>query len=154
MYTATVLIEIEQFVPMSTGAFAESTSIKAKIYPPTDTSPPPAPPVPVFSGDGQKILITVPKGYDGSVQLTYQLPEPKYVFIGVAFKNPNGGVGCEEFRDSDIYRDPYGSELTVTDSCINEYDNVTFAYVLVIQEVATAALGIIDPDVETQTTEE
>src|SRR4051812_25411244 len=135
MYTATVLVTIEKFVPMSTGAFAESDSIVATLSPPTDTSPPPATEPPVFSGDGQTIIITVPKGYLGSVQLTYQLPDPRYVFIGVAFKNPNGGVGCEEFRDSAIYRDPYGSQLTVTDSCMYKYDNVTFAYVLVVQEV-------------------
>ncbi len=150
MYTATVLLSIEKFVPMSTGEFAVSTSIVATINPPTDTSPPPKTTVPVFSGDGQSITITVPNGYKGSVQLTYQLPDPRYVMLGLAFKGPDGGVGRLEFRDVVVYRDPYGSELTVTDSCMQEFSGVTFAYVILVQEVATAAIGLIDPDVDTE----
>ena len=149
MYTATVLIEIEKFVPMTTGAFVEGDNIVAVINPPTDTSPPPYPETPVFSGDGESITITIPKGYQGSVQLTFQLPDSKYVILGAAFKSPNGGVGREEFRNVIVERDIYGSQMTVTDECMEECDGVTFAYVILVQEVATAMIGLIDPDVDT-----
>jgi len=55
-------------------------------------------------------VVTAPNGYLGSVQLTYQLPDPKYVLLGLAFKGPNGGVGRLEFRgvaiNRDVYREP------------------------------------------------
>jgi hypothetical protein len=153
MYTATVLLEIEEFIPM-TGSFTESPSIIAKIYPPTDTSPPPPAEPPVFSGDGQTITITIPKGYQGSVQLTYQLPDSKYVLLGAAFKGPDGGVGRLEFRDVIVDRDPYGSQMTVTDACMHTADSVTFAYVILVQEVSTANIGLIDPEIETENQQE
>ena len=148
MYTATVLIAIEEFVPM-TGVVGQSPSIAATISPPRDTSAQPAP-VPVFSGDGESILITVPKGYVGSVQLTYQLPDPRYVLLGVAFKGPNGGVGRVEFRAIGIERDIYGSQLTVTDACMNVCNGIEFTYVILVQEVATGNIGLIDPDIENE----
>jgi hypothetical protein len=78
------------------------------------------------------------------------LSDPRYVLLGAAFKNPNGGVGQEEFRDVGIERDPYGSEMVITDACIHECNNVTYDYVILVQEVSTANIGLIDPDVETQ----
>jgi hypothetical protein len=147
MYTATVLLEIEKFVPM-TGIYGESPSIIAKVHEPKDITP--GPKTDVFSGDGNSITITVPKDYEGSVQLIYQLPDSKYVLLGAAFKGPNGGVGREEFRDIELHRDPYGSEMTVTDACMDEANDVTFSYVILVQEVSTANIGLIDPDIETQ----
>lgn len=147
MYTATVLLEIEKFVPM-TGIYGESPSIDAVVHEPKDISP--GPKTDVFSGDGNTITITVPAGYEGSVQLIYQLPDSKYVLLGAAFKGPNGGVGREEFRNIALNRDPYGSEMTVTDSCMDQADTVTYSYVILVQEVATANIGLIDPDIETE----
>lgn len=149
MYSATVLLTINNFVPM-TGIYGQSPSIDATIAPPKDVSPPPYPSPPVFSGDGQSIKITVPKGYTGSVQLIYQLPDPRYMLLGVAFKAPNGDVGEMEFRDVSINRDAYGSQMTVTDSCVSECDHVTYSYVILVQEVATANIGLIDPEIETE----
>lgn len=151
MYTATVFLSVEKFVPMI-GIFGESPLIVALISPPRDTSALPAP-VPVFSGDGQTIVVTVPKGYLGSVQLTYQLPDPKYVMLGSAFKGPNGGVGRIEFRDVVIERDVYGSQLMVTDACMNVCNNIEFTYVILVQEVATGNIGLIDPGIENETGE-
>ncbi len=148
MYTANVLLTIETFVPM-TGVIGQSPSIVAIIAPPKDTSALPAP-APVFNGDGQSIVITVPKGYLGSVQLTYQLPDAKYVLLGVAFRGPNGGVGRVEFRGVGIERDLYSSQLTVTDSCVNLCNGIDFTYVILVQEVATGSIGLIDPDIENE----
>lgn len=149
MYSATVLLTIREFVPM-TGIFGQSPSIDAVIAPPHDISPPPAPKTPVFSGDGQSITITVPRSYQGSVQLVYQLPDPRYVLLGAAFKAPDGDVGLREFRDISVDRDPSGSQMTVTDDCVQQCYNVDYSYVILVQEVATANLGLIDPDVETE----
>jgi hypothetical protein len=147
MYTATVHLEIKQFVPM-TGIYGQSPSIVAIVHAPQDITP--GPDTDVFTKEGDKIIITVPKGYDGSVQLIYQLPDAKYVLLGAAFKGPNGGVGREEFRNIAINRDPFGSEMTVTDSCMDECSNVTYSYVILVQEVETANIGLIDPEIETQ----
>lgn len=152
MYSATVLLTIQEFVPM-TGIYGQSPSIVAKIAPPQDISPPPHPATPVFSGDGESITITVPKGYLGSVQLIYQLPDPRYVMLGAAFKSPNGGVGQVEFRGVGVNRDPYGSQMVVIDACAEECYGIDFSYVILVQEVASGNIGLIDPAIETDIAE-
>ena len=153
MYTATVLLTIEKFIPMS-GIYGQGQSIVATISPPTDTSPPPYPDDEVFSGDGESIQVTIPANYPGSVQLTFQLPDPRYVLLGVSFRGPNGGAGRMEFRTVTINRDPFCSQMTVTDACANKFDQVDFDYVILVQEVATANIGLIDPDIETEVNED
>jgi hypothetical protein len=149
MYSATVLLTVQKFVPMN-GVVGQSPSIVATIAPPQDISPPPHPATPVFSGDGQSITITVPKGYEGLVQLIYQLPDPRYVMLGAAFQGPNQSAGQLEFRDVDLNRDLTGSQMVVTDSCDPQFYGVEFSYVILIQEVATGNIGLIDPGVETE----
>jgi hypothetical protein len=147
MYTATVLLSITTFVPMS-GHVSASPSIRAVIAPPQDTSPPPAPPQPVFSVNGESIVITVPRGYTSVVQLTYQLPDTRYVLLGAAYWGPNGGVGRVLFPAISVSRDLYGSQMTVTDSCTKAFNNLDFSYVILVQEVTTGNIGLIDPDIE------
>jgi len=153
MYSATVLLKINSFLPMS-GVWGEGPSIQAYIAPPKDISPGPEPASPIFTTktkkSGQSIVINVPNAYPGRVQLIYQLPDPRYVLLGLAFRGPNGGVGRVEFRDVALIRDPFGSQMTVTDSCDPNFDNVDFQYVILVQEVATGNIGLIDPDVETE----
>lgn len=135
------------------GVVGQSPSITATLSPPKDISPPPYPTPPVFSGDGQSITITVPKGYQGLVQLIYQLPDPRYVLLGAAFEGPNHDAGQLEFRDIDLNRDITGSQMVVTDSCDKQFDKIDYSYVILVQEVATGNIGIIDPDVETEENE-
>lgn len=149
MYTATVLLEITEFRPM-TGSFENSPSCVATIYPPKDTSAVQGP-YPVFSGDGQSITITVPKGYQGSVLLTYQLPSIEYVLVGIAFKpHASAGVGQLEFPIVEIIRDVTGGQMTVTDDCVHSGDDTKFEYVILVQHVASGNIGLIDPDIETE----
>lgn len=152
MYTATVLLTINEFVPMD-GVYGKSPSINATIAPPKDTSPPPLNEPSAFSGDGQSIKIVVPPDYVGSVQITYQLPDPRYVLLGLAFKSPQGGLARVEFRTLTINRDPFASILTVTDSCSPTGDRVDYDYVILVQEAETGNIGLIDPDIETETDE-
>lgn len=150
MYTATVQITINQFMPMN-GIVAESPSIDATIAPPVNTSPQPQ--TEVFSGDGQLIVIKVPAGYEGKVSLTYQLPDPRYVLLGFAFDDPQGDVGCLQFPGIEIERDPTGGDATVICSCDPDFYNVDYSYVILVQEVATGNIGLIDPDVEVEINE-
>jgi len=152
MYSATILVSIKKFVPMK-GIYGHSPSITAVIAPPRDISPPPHPKKPVFTGDGQFIKVTVPKNYAGEVELIYQLPDPRYVLLGAAFKSPKGGVGRMEFRGVALSRDPYGSQMVVTDTCDESSNKINFSYVILVQEVATGNIGLIDPDVETEGSE-
>lgn len=150
MYTATVQLTINEFVPMN-GNIAESPTIDATIAPPVNTSPQPQ--TDVFGGDGQSITITVPQGYIGTVGLTYQLPDPRYVLLGLSFKNPNGGAGRLEFPALLINRDPTGSQLGVNDACAPQYYGVDYDYVILVQEVPSGNIGLIDPDIQTETNE-
>jgi hypothetical protein len=55
-----------------------------------------------------------------------------------------------EFRDVQLNRDPFESQMTVTDSCNPIFDGQDFKYVILVQEVKTGNIGLIDPDVETE----
>ncbi len=149
MYTATVQIAINQF-NVNPGAYA---TIDATLSPPVNTSPNPPPPgPPVFSGDGQQITVCVPQGYLGAVQFTFQLPDPNYVLVGIAVdptRAPDGpSVGRQQFRTITVNRDPSGGQLTVTDSCNAEFNFIEFNYVILVQQVASGAIGIIDPGID------
>jgi hypothetical protein len=147
-YTALVDLTIEQFVPMN-GVWGDSPCIAATISPPKDISPPPYPAVPVFSGDGETIKINVPEGYDGDVRLIYRLADPRYLLLGAAFKNPDGGVGRMQFRRIGLEHTCSGSEMSVIDTCQPQWNDVNFTYVILVQEVATANIGLIDPGIQT-----
>lgn len=153
MYTATTQITITEFVPI-TQFPANGNCTKATISPPVNTSPqPPNQKTPVFTGDGQSITITVPKGYQGATQLTYQLFDPQYVLLGIAFSGPLGGAAREEFNQLDIYRDTTSSQIIVTDTCDPQCTGVEYQYLILIQEATTGAIGMIDPDIETNVEE-
>jgi hypothetical protein len=146
MYTATVQLTIKTFVPMN-GVIKDSASIDAIIAPPVNTSPQPQ--TDVFSGDGQSITITVPKGYIGSVGLTYQLPSSAYVLLGVSFKSLLRGAGRVEFPGVQIDRDPTGGQMGVLTSC--DPNSAGYSYVILVQEAATGNIGLIDPVVVVKT---
>lgn len=153
MYTATTQITIQQFVPMN-GIVGESPCIAATISPPLNTSPQPSgQKVPVFTGDGESITVTVPKDYTGSVQLTYQLFDSRYVLLGLAFETPGEDAGLTEFSTLAINRDTTSSQIVVTDDCIPEMTGVHYGYVILVQEAATGAIGLIDPEIDTETNE-
>ncbi|MCX6953211.1 MAG: hypothetical protein NTV51_13750 [Verrucomicrobia bacterium] len=149
MYTATVLLQIKKFTHMS-GVYGKGRYIKAVINPPTDTSPPPYPKVPVFSGDGQSITISIPSTYWGGVSLTFQLPDPAYVLLGVAFKSDGGSVAQAEFPALSTSRDANGSQLTMLDACDDDGEEVFLDYLILVQQVSTGNIGAIDPDIDTE----
>lgn len=158
MYTATVLINIQPngFTPMF-GVVSESKTIDAVLGAPQDTSPPSPQPAIFSGGSGESIQITVPTGYQGSVQLTYQLPDNRYTLVGIAFTQATPAPSQQltesssrlEFPQVIIQRDLTGSQMIVTDECLDQYNNIVFDYVILVQEVESGNIGLIDPDVET-----
>lgn len=93
-----------------------------------------------------KLTITVPVGTE--VQINYQLNDPRYVLLGIAF-NPNGpGAGRQEFPEVVLNRTTTGSSMSVFDESLASFQGVDYTYVILVQEVATGCIGIIDPDIE------
>ncbi len=151
MYTATTEITIQSFTPLS-GPIGKAPCIDATLSPPINTSPqPPNQGIPVFTGDGESIRVTIPQGYTGSTQLTYQLFDSRYVLLGLAFETPD--AGRTEFSALAINRDTTSSQIIVTDDCDPACAGIQYNYVILVQEVATGAIGAIDPDIETNVEE-
>lgn len=154
MYTATVQITINQFAPIS---YARGTTIDATLSAPKNTSATGSGGSKVFSGNGQSITVKVPKGYTGAVQITFQLPDPNNVLVGIAVgptTTPTGAsYGRREFRTVTINRDASGSQMTITDACVPSLSQVDYTYVILVQNVSgpnAGKIGIIDPDIETE----
>lgn len=93
-----------------------------------------------------KLTVRVPVGTE--VKIQYQLADPRYVLLGAAF-NPNGpGAGRQEFPTVTLNRDLNGSTMTVLDESLPAFQGVDYTYVILVQQVATGFIGIIDPDLE------
>ncbi len=101
----------------------------------------------VFSFQNNKLTIRVAAGTP--VQIQYQLNDPAYVLVGIAFK-PMGapGAGRLEFPVVTATRTPLSSSLVVQDASLASLQGIDFSYVIVVQQVATGFIGIIDPDIE------
>jgi hypothetical protein len=100
-----------------------------------------------FSFANNKLTVRVAAGTP--VQIQYQLNDPAYVLVGIAFK-PVGapGAGRLEFPVVTATRTPTSSTLVVQDANLANYQGIDFSYVIVVQQVATGFIGIIDPDIE------
>lgn len=99
-----------------------------------------------FNYANGKLTITVPVGTE--VQINYQLNDPRFVLLGIAF-NPNGpGAGRQEFPEVILNRTTNGSSMSVIDESLASFQGVDYTYVILVQEVATGCIGIIDPDIE------
>ncbi len=105
-----------------------------------------------FQGStGQLVVVTPPKHYTGPVQLNYLLNDPKYQILGLAFEPVGAGqVGQREFRTVALNRTEISSVMTVTDTLTPADANVTFTYGILVQEVATGYIGLIDPQIHDQ----
>lgn len=106
--------------------------------------------VPGVTLDGETIIVCVPA--DQTVRLVFQLTDPAYVLLGLAFNpgQPGASLGREEFPQITIQRTAPLSQMTVTDKSMTMFYNVNFDYVLLLQEVGTGAIGVIDPDIRNE----
>lgn len=144
-YSALINITITDFQPAHGGI---GNSITAQLSPPQDISESPQPNM--FQGDGQNLTVVVPDGFTGQVQLNLNLDDPKFILIGVAFTPSSGRLGRTEFPVIANNRCSHKSLLTITDICDPNESPINFNYGIVVQDVATGAIGIIDPRVETE----
>jgi hypothetical protein len=132
--TATITLAQIQFQPWSSGNY--STARFALVQE-----------VPGVSLQGETIVVTVPP--DQPVNLTFQVPDPAYVLLGIAFNPGQRGasLGRQEFPLVTIQRTAASNEMTVTDKSMALFYNVDFAYVILVQQVGTGLIGVIDPDI-------
>ena len=101
-----------------------------------------------FAGStGQLIIVTPPPGYTGQVQLNYKLASTAFTLLGLAFEPAAGDVGQREFRTVALNRNDLGSVMTVSDMLVPSDASVTFTYGILVQDVATGAIGLIDPQI-------
>lgn len=135
--TATLGIAINTFRPIGGVYSINATMTLLQADPPE-----------AFSFDGTTLIIKLPAGTP--VELNYQLPDPDYALLGVAFNPVDGGVGRKEFPSIAIERDLVGSEMTVLDASLAEDENVDYFYVILVQQVSTGDIGVIDPDIESE----
>lgn len=150
MYTASVALQITNFVPLNGGAPGAQNCTQASFGPVVPTSPGADA---VFSnGSGSSITVTPPPGYTGSARITFQLPDPTYVLLGVAFTAPT--AGRSEFRTVSIDRDRTGSQLSITDACLPApFSGIDYQFVILVQQIGSNLIGAIDPDITTDTNE-
>jgi hypothetical protein len=100
----------------------------------------------IFTLQNGKLTVRVPIGTE--VKIQYSLPDPRYVLLGAAF-NPNGpGAGRQEFPTVTLKRDVNGSTMVVTDKSLPAFQGIDYTYVILVQQVATGFIGLIDPDLE------
>lgn len=105
----------------------------------------------VRQGDDDVLKIKIPKGYHNGATVLYQLPDPNYVVLGIAFSIPDidrHDVGREVFPLIEINRDSDTSEMSIIDMC----DEIpgrsrAFTYGILIQKVETGEIGIYDPTI-------
>ncbi len=100
----------------------------------------------VFNLSDDTLTITVPSGTP--VVINYVLNNNAYVLLGIAF-NPHGsGAGRKEFPQVVLTRTLSNSTMAVTDASV--VPGVPYTYVILVQEVATGSIGIIDPEIENE----
>ncbi len=150
MYTAAIQLAITQFNPIAPGG----PCVSATFNPPVVTSPPGD--FSVTAPGPSSLIVSVPSTYVGAVQLTFQLPDPTFILLGIAVnptRKPEGdlSLGRQEFRTVVVNRDPSGSQMTVTDACLANFVNLDFTYVILVQRVSDGAVGMIDPDIDNET---
>jgi hypothetical protein len=136
MTTAIIKVAIKQFRPI--GGIFPITYVM--------TLPKPVPGVTISNGT---IIIRSSK----PVTLAFQLTSPAFVFVGAAFDSNTAkpDVGALEFPMVAINRSPANGLpancLSVVDANNPKNFGKEYSYVLLVQNSATAEIGIIDPNI-------
>jgi hypothetical protein len=132
--SATIVLTQIQFQPWAPGKYTTASFALAQK-------------VPGISLQGETIVVAVPPNQ--TVNLTFQVPDPAYVLLGIAFNPGQAGAsqGRDEFPLVTIQREANKNQMTVRDESLALFYNVDFAYVILIQQVATGLIGVIDPDI-------
>lgn len=133
---ATITVTIDAFFPIGS------------IYPISSTLALTAGNPQVFNLSDDTLTITVAPSTP--VVINYVLNSNAYVLLGIAL-NPHGnGAGRQEFPSVTLNRTTTSSQMAVTDLSLPAAQGINYAYVILVQEVATGNIGIIDPDIENE----
>lgn len=148
IYSALVKITLAPngFQPTD-GQIVGGPCTRAFISKPVDTSPEPIDGM--FTGNGETIMVNLPDGFVGQVQINYQLLDPNFDLIGVAFMPARNDIERREFRTIAVNFSPTGSLVTVNDSCKKAANSIAFTYGILVQETASGLIGVIDPVIDT-----
>ncbi|HWA24769.1 MAG TPA: hypothetical protein VG734_03770 [Lacunisphaera sp.] len=130
--TATINVTVNQFRPLG-GVFPISAVLEL-------TEPTPG----ITVIDGSIVVKS-----DAAMTINFQLTSPDYVFTGAAFstKSVDTDVGATEFPTITINRNSSakGNVLSVLDANNPDNRGTQYNYVLLVQNAATAEIGMIDP---------
>jgi len=143
IYSATINITNIVFKAMS-GTVGSTPCTEATL---TLMPQPSGQPEGIFTGNGDNIVVTVPKKDPGTVVLNFKLPDSagQYTLLGLAFLPSPDGVGINEFPSISLSRSEGTSLLAVTDDYLKSDDDITFDYLILIQDTTTGNIGAIDP---------
>jgi hypothetical protein len=145
-YSATINITDIVFTPMS-GSVKTTPCTGATLT----LTVPSGQPTGIFTGDGNNgdtIVVTVPQSTPGTVVLNFTLDVPQYTLLGLAFvPSSDDGVGINEFPAISLSRSEGKSLLAVTDDYLKTDDDITFDYLILIQDTTTGYIGAIDPKI-------
>jgi len=141
IYSATINITNIVFTPMD-GKVKTTPCTEATL---TLMPQPSGQPEGIFTGNGDNIVVTVPEINPGTVVLNFTLNVPQYTLLGLAFVPSDDGVGIDEFPSIALSRSEGTSLLAVTDDYTKSDDDITFDYLILIQDTTTGNIGAIDP---------
>lgn len=148
LLTGAIAVTIDQFYPLG--------SLNGNIQftmTPTINVPPPEPGMPWLKMSFQtpNIITVTPMNFSGNVQLTYTLVDPDHLLIGVGFNAIDTaltGAGVSTFPTISFDRAMVGSswqtDMIVLDTLAAGVAT-TYSYFIIVQEVSSQTLGIIDP---------
>ena len=141
IYSATINITNIVFKAMS-GNVGSTPCTEATL---TLMPQPSGQPEGIFTGNGDNIVVTVPEINPGTVVLNFTLDVPQYTLLGLAFVPSDDGVGINEFPSISLSRSEGTSLLAITDDYLKSDDDITFDYLILIQDTTTGNIGAIDP---------
>jgi hypothetical protein len=141
-------IKVHQFRPLG-GAIPIYATFKKE--PGTDK---------VFTIDEGNIKVTLPKGDTERLDLVFRLQHPDHILVGIAFANGRKRRGTEEFPVVTLAPPPDANArqglarlMTIEDAHRLYGNKYHYDFVILVQDLKTGELGVIDPGVETSSEE-
>lgn len=154
MSQATIPITINTFKPMNgnTAAAARGIDVIDFAFGPFSSFSDDGFKISMGGADGKSLIITRETNARGTtVNLNYQLQSTAYVLNGVAFLPINNSIHTRDvFPQFHLNRTSTDSSICVDDVFDSANKANLFTYVILVEEIATGSIGIIDPDIRNE----
>lgn len=151
MSQAIIPITINTFKPMNGNIAADTrgTDVIDAAFGPLSSTSDDGFQISMGGPDGKSIIITRMENATGTlVKLNYQLQSTAYVLNGVAFLPiDNSNHTRDVFPQFHLNRTSSDSSICVDDNFDSANKASLFTYVILVEEIATERIGIIDPAV-------